>query len=63
MNKYTVLKEIGIKCKKWREETGLTQEAIGKLAGVTRQAICAFESGKSDSEIILYYYIVMGCKL
>lgn len=38
-----------------REATGLTQAALANLAGVSRQAINAIETGKYDPSIWLAY--------
>ena len=36
-----------------REQRGLTQKALGEMAGVSRQAINAIETGKFDPSIWL----------
>ena len=36
-----------------REQRGLTQKALGEIAGVSRQAINAIETGKFDPSIWL----------
>lgn len=41
------------KIKALREEAGLTQAALAKLTGVSRQAINAVETGKYDPSIWL----------
>ena len=38
-----------------REDRGLTQRELGELAGVSRQAINAIETGKFDPSIWLAY--------
>ncbi len=43
-----------------REETGLTQEQLGELVGVSRQAINAIETEKYEPSIWLAYDI---CKV
>lgn len=41
--------------KVFREKKGLTQKELGELAGVSRQAINAIETGKFDPSIWLAY--------
>lgn len=36
---------------KKREEAGLTQEALGQKLGISRQAVCALESGKNTPKV------------
>ncbi|APQ75690.1 transcriptional regulator [Clostridium botulinum] len=45
------------KLKQFREELGLTQEQLGELVGVSRQAINAIETGKFEPSIWLAYDI------
>lgn len=45
------------KIKFYRESAGLTQEELGKLVGVSRQAIHAIETGKYEPSIWLAYDI------
>ncbi|WP_055667003.1 helix-turn-helix transcriptional regulator [Desnuesiella massiliensis] len=48
------------KIKEFRESLGLTQEQLGKLVGVSRQAINAIETEKFEPSIWLAYDI---CKI
>lgn len=48
------------KIKEFRESFGLTQEQLGKLVGVSRQAINAIETEKFEPSIWLAYDI---CKI
>lgn len=59
MNKRETLEHIGAYCREWREAEGLTLEEVGAIIGVTRQAIFAFERGRSNSAIMLYHYLLM----
>jgi transcriptional regulator with XRE-family HTH domain len=34
------------KLKKWRKERGLSQEALGKLIGVTKASVSRYEQGR-----------------
>lgn len=43
------------KVKELRETSGLTQKELGEKVGVSRQAINAIETGKSDPSIWLAY--------
>ena len=43
------------KVKQLREKRGLTQKELGEIAGVSRQAINAIETGKYDPSIWLAY--------
>jgi putative transcriptional regulator len=45
------------KIKQFRENLGLTQEQLGKLVGVSRQAINAIETEKFEPSIWLAYDI------
>ncbi|ACA55971.1 helix-turn-helix transcriptional regulator [Clostridium botulinum] len=45
------------KLKQFREDLGLTQEQLGELVGVSRQAINAIETGKFEPSIWLAYDI------
>ena len=45
------------KLKQFREEVGLTQEQLGELVGVSRQAINAIETEKFEPSIWLAYDI------
>lgn len=49
--------------KELREEKGITQEQLGALVGVSRQAINALETGRYEPSIWLAYDIasVFGC--
>jgi 5'-AMP-activated protein kinase regulatory beta subunit len=42
---------IGSNLKKVREHNGFTQEAIAKKLGVSRQAVCMWESGKREVSV------------
>lgn len=48
-----------------REQYGLTQQELGRQAGVSRQAIIAIESGKFEPSIWLAYDIatVFDCTI
>lgn len=48
------------KIREYRESLGLTQEQLGKLVGVSRQAINAIETEKFEPSIWLAYDI---CKV
>ena len=41
--------------REYREQKGVTQKELGKLVGVSRQAINAIETGKFDPSIWLAY--------
>lgn len=44
---------IGLQIKKYRIECGYTQEQLGKIIGVTTQAVSKWERGSTpDAEII-----------
>lgn len=45
-----------------REKMGLTQGELGKLTGVSRQAINAIETGKYDPSIWLAYALSKAFK-
>lgn len=45
------------KLKQFRQDLGLTQEQLGELVGVSRQAINAIEAGKFEPSIWLAYDI------
>ena len=45
------------KIKQFREDLGLTQEQLGKIVGVSRQAINAIETEKFEPSIWLAYDI------
>lgn len=45
------------KVRKLRAENGLTQTELGQLVNVSRQTICAVESGRIDPSIWLAYNI------
>jgi putative transcriptional regulator len=53
------------KIKEFRESRGLTQEQLGKLIGVSRQAINAIETEKFEPSIWLAYDIskVFDCSI
>lgn len=53
----TKLKEIGKWCKGVRELHGVAQIDVAHELGVTRSHISKFETGKTDSGIILLWYI------
>lgn len=51
--------------KELREQMGLTQEELGRMVGVSRQAINAIETEKYEPSIWLAYDIsqVFGCSI
>lgn len=51
------------KVKQLREALGLTQEQLGALVGVSRQAINAIETGKNEPSIWLAYDIAQVFQL
>ena len=46
-----------------REDAGLTQTDIGKVFGITRQAVSQFENGLMPEYIQAYYLRLRGLKL
>ena len=55
---------IGEKIKKYRSEKGYTQEQLGKLIGVTTQAVSKWERGSTpDAEIIPHIAQVLGISI
>ncbi|MDD5773762.1 MAG: helix-turn-helix domain-containing protein [bacterium] len=42
---------IGLNLRRVREQNGFTQEAIAKKLGVSRQAVCMWESGKREVSV------------
>ncbi|MEW6087884.1 MAG: helix-turn-helix domain-containing protein [bacterium] len=42
---------VGLNLKKFRENNGFTQESIAKRLGVSRQAVCMWESGKRELRV------------
>lgn len=56
MNK-DILKEIGEYCKKLRKDIGYSQNFCAYCTGVSQAQISRFESGLTDSAILLYWYI------
>ena len=48
----------------YRQETGITQKELGKMAGVTRQTINSLENGKYNPSLTLAYKItiILGFK-
>lgn len=44
------LRVVGKKLRKRREESGLSQEALGKMLGVTRYTVIRWEHGTSRPE-------------
>ena len=48
-----IMSIIGLQIKKYRIECGYTQEQLGKIIGVTTQAVSKWERGSTpDAEII-----------
>lgn len=62
-NNEILMKQIGNKCKEHRKSINMSLADVGRLAGVSRQAIYKFESGQLNSGVILFYYLVLGVDL
>lgn len=61
--KQNELKELGKRCKRFREDLGIKQLEVAIDMGVSRALISKFENGNTDSGVILSWYIKRGLKL
>lgn len=52
-----VLYEIGVACKNARKRNGKTQASVATSLGCTVENISAFEHGRNNNAIILFYYL------
>ncbi len=48
---YTSHRMIGLSLKKIRHRNGMTQKALAEKLGVSRQAVCMWETGKREFKI------------
>lgn len=54
------LEEIGKKCKEIRIQKGYTQKEVAEKVMVNPSLISAFESGRTNSALILNWYVENG---
>lgn len=54
------LRELGRRCKIFRQSMGYTQERVAEDLYVTQSTVSHFESGKNDSARILMWYVAHG---
>lgn len=52
--------ELAERCRIWRKSRGITLDTIAHCAGVTRQAVHCFETGKAKSMRIYCAYRSFG---
>lgn len=55
--------EVASRCKKWRQENGISQGDIASDLGLAQSAVSAFESGVNFSGRILLWYVSHGLNL
>lgn len=53
-------KEIGQRCKKFRERLGYYQSDVANQTGYSKENISAFENGRNDNVRIFLWYVEMG---
>lgn len=56
------LKELGARCKQYRESIGLYQYHVAEETGYSTENISAFETGRNDNSRILLWYFMHGMK-
>lgn len=56
------LKQIGPKCKQYRERIGYIQIDVARDLGYSVNNISSFENGRNDNAQILLWYIAHGMK-
>lgn len=54
------LRELGRRCKVFRQAMGYTQEQIANDLNFTQPTVSHFEAGKNDSARILMWYVAHG---
>lgn len=54
------LKEIGNRCKQFRENLGISQLQVANSLGLSQGMISLFESGYLNNAIILNWYVSYG---
>ena len=57
------LKELGRKCKEFRQAHGWTQQDVADGLGISREIVSGFECGRSRNLKILFWYIDRGLKV
>lgn len=60
MDKKKCNKIVGLACRRWRIDMGITQAYIAHRLEMTKENICAFEHGRNNSALILTMYILLG---
>ena len=53
-------KEIGQRCKKFRERLGYYQSDVANQTGYSKENVSAFENGRNDNVRIFLWYVEMG---
>lgn len=54
------LKEIGQRCKEYREKLGYYQSHVARDTGYSSENVSAFETGRNDNVRIFMWYVEMG---
>ena len=54
------LKDLGLRCKRFRVSHGYFQSHVADETGYTTENISAFENGRNDNSRILLWYIAHG---
>lgn len=54
------LKNLGLKCKKFRVSLGVLQSDVANDTGYSLENISAFETGRNDNARILLWYFMHG---
>lgn len=54
------LRELGLKCQKFRVARGYYQSHVAAETGYTTENVSAFETGRNDNARILLWYIIHG---
>lgn len=53
-------KPLGKICKEYRESLGLLQSDVANDTGYSKETVSAFECGRCNNAVILYWYVKHG---
>ena len=55
-----MLKELGRRCKRFREDLGLLQSDVARDTGYSTETVSSFECGRNNNAMIFAWYVDHG---